>query len=67
MNTLQESEKKKTEEKAKKEAILAEYQMRKAEEDIPPENRAQFRQRQNKRNGQQRPASIHWSGKHQHT
>lgn len=60
----QESEKRKLEEKMKKEAILQQHQYRKAEEEIPPEMRAQFRQKQNKRGrGGDRPASIHWAGK----
>lgn len=60
---MQDAERRKSEEKAKKEAILQEYQLRKAEEEIPPEMRAHFRQRHAKRSGNDRPASIHWSGK----
>jgi len=49
------------EEKAKKEAILQQFQQKKAEEDLPPEFRAQFRQRQKPKKSA-RPASIHWAG-----
>lgn len=56
----QEVERKRVEEKAKKEAILQEYQMRKAEEDLPPQMRANFRQKQSKK--AERPASVHWTG-----
>ena len=59
MHFLQEAERKKFEEKAKKEAILQQFQHRKAEEDLPPELRTTFRQ---KKKTHERPASIHWAG-----